>query len=143
MKAIKSDESTHNKDKGYATLELTLIMPLLILMIVLIIGLFIDTINDGASRAGSYEYLYTYNRKNEESAGTPDNPKFSQTIIGNADTSAGITASGGEVAVNLYHIERRVNGGYGAGSSAEYKTEYDKTTGRLRRWQLYGDYLWE
>ena len=118
-------------------------MPLLIILIVLIVSLFIDTINDSSLRAASYDYLYTYNKENEKITGTPDSTEFSHTIIGNADTSAGVSASGGEISVYLYHMERKVNGGYGAGSSAEYKTEYDKTTGRLRRWQLYGNYLWE
>ena len=49
-------------NKGYATLEITLIMPLLVLLAVMIISIFIDSINDGASRAESYEFLYTYTK---------------------------------------------------------------------------------
>ncbi|MBR4515065.1 MAG: pilus assembly protein [Lachnospiraceae bacterium] len=131
-------------NKGYATLELTLIMPLLILMIVMIAGIFIDAINDGDVRAKSYVYLYTYTKdSNKNETGSETGLPFGHAVIGGADTGASVNASGGEVSVSLYHVERSVRGGYTAGSSTEYKTEYDKTSGRLRRWQLYGDYLWE
>ena len=136
MKAKKTD-------RGYATVELTLIMPLLVILIILITGLFIDTVNDAALRAESYEYLYTYNRYSAESPKEKGELSFSHTLMGHAGTGAEVFTAGGEVAVSAFHMERKVDGGYATGSSAEYRTEYDKTTERLRRWQLYGDYLWE
>ena len=131
-------------NKGYATLEITLIMPLLVLLAVMIICIFIDSINDGASRAESYEFLYTYTKDDGKmNSETGREYSFSHMLIGGASTEPEVSDSGGEVKVSLYHMARKVSGGYTSGSRAEYKTEYDKTTGRLRRWQLYGDYLWE
>jgi len=141
---MKKFEVNKNINRGSATLEMTLIIPLVLWIVVNVIFIFIDSINDSVIRSEVYTSLYSYNVdvSNEEEEGklllninehligvyTVDELELSSDagVVSVAIDSGNI--SGGEV------HEYKIN-------DMEFSTEFDLCTSRLRRWQLYGDIL--
>lgn len=107
---------TKNKNRGSSTVEMCFVMPLIVIIIAAFIFLFLYAMDDGRSQARSYVKLYTYNSEGE------------------------VTEAYGEI----YCSTAKEEGRYGINRKMKiYKTEYGVRTGRLRRWQLYGDVLSE
>lgn len=103
-------------NRGSSTVEMCFIMPLIIILITAFIYLFLYIMDDGRKQAMSYVQLYTYNSEGE------------------------VAESYGEI----YYAAAKEEGRYGIDRKMKiYKTEYGVRTGRLRRWQLYGDVLSE
>lgn len=141
---MKEFEVKENLNRGSATLEMTLVIPLVLWIIVNVIFIFIDSINDSVIRSEVYTSLYSYNVdvSNEEEEGklllninehligvyTIDELELSSDdgVVSVAMDSGGV--SGGEI--HEYKIK-----------DMEFSTEFDLCTSRLRRWQLYGDIL--
>ena len=130
-------------NKGSATLEAVLIMPIILIVIVMVIYLFFDCINDSTVRARMYELLYTYS----EMEGPMDenvNEAVNDVPVGNGENSAVWGRDKHGIYVKTRGMEISANGSYGyVSDSMTYRTEYDQCADRLRRWQLYGDILWE
>ena len=135
-----------DNNKGMATIEVTFIMPILIFIICAILFLFLDIINDGIVQGEAYVRLYAISvgddadsisaalikEYEEKVVGTGNTPKVS---VGTDDGKIfadidGSSNAGG----NIYNYQ---------GVKRLYEREYELCTDRLRRWQLYGDILWE
>jgi uncharacterized protein (UPF0333 family) len=97
-------------NRGSATVELSLIMPVILLVIVLLIRLYMGLISEGSSCGESYSTLYLYEAS-----------ELSDTV----DVSAG--------SISIRVVSET--------DDITYKTEYDKCSSRLRRWQMYGDVI--
>lgn len=97
-------------NRGSATVELSLIMPVILLVIVLLIRLYMSLISEGDSCGESYSTLYLYEASGL--SGTVD--------VSDGSISIRVVSEAGDVT---------------------YKTEYDKCSSRLRRWQMYGDVI--
>jgi hypothetical protein len=110
-------------NRGSATIELSLIAPVILLIIVLIIKLYIGLIDEGNVCGSSYSSLYLYDVSEDG------------TIDDSLEEIAGYTLTGkvdsGSVSISAVSDM----------GSVTYKTEYDKSSSRLRRWQLYGDVI--
>ena len=118
-------------NRGSATVEISLIMPIIIYIVINIIFLKLDSVNDGVIHGEVYTSLYTYdeskdialvesNIENEISSRLVGGLKMPDINVSKQDNSIGIFAG-------------NVNG----------ETECGVCTERLRRWQMYGDILWE
>lgn len=114
-----------NRNRGSAVIELCFVMPVVICIVVALIFLFLDSVRDADIQSESYSVLYTYRGQG-------------------GGQQEGIIADGGEVCgtadgtlvldFGIYmYAPRRIC----------YRTEYGVCTGRLRRWQFYGDVLRE
>jgi uncharacterized protein (UPF0333 family) len=126
-------------NRGSATIELSIIMPLILLIIVMIIKLYIGLIYEGNVCGSSYSSLYTYEisetGKGSEKLETLNQEleKISDTGLAYEDDRHKLSAAASDGNINVVSV---------AGSgTVTYKTEYDKCSSRLRRWQLYGDVI--
>jgi hypothetical protein len=96
-------------NRGSATVELSLIMPVILLVIVLIIRLYMGLISEGSSCGEGYSTLYLYEA---------------------SELSDAVDVSDGSISIRVVSDD-----------DITYKTEYDKCSSRLRRWQMYGDVI--
>jgi len=132
------------KNKGSAVIEVCMIMPLLLGIIVLCIFLFIDSINDSVIRSDAYATLYTYNinadadEEREECIININNHLIGVFCLEDID----ISEDDGEISLSVK--SDYISGGnlhQYITEDKKYKTEYELCTKRLRRWQLYGDFV--
>lgn len=118
-------------NKGSATIEISLIMPIILCILAMFILLFIDSVSDGIIHGEIYTAIYTY----DETVGSAhmDNEvrsRLSDMLLGQEEKlDIMVVKTNDSIGINADGIHR--------------KTEYGICTERLRRWQLYGDILWE
>ena len=122
------------KKKGSTTVEMCIIMPIILSLLVLFIFLFLSGANEGIVQGSTYMTLYTYE------------------LTGNMIEKEGILQGetqilGEKMAWEIKLYMKKGNVYAKAQKLGErdriYGTEYGLCTSRLRRWQLYGDILWE
>jgi hypothetical protein len=126
-------------NRGSAAIELTIIMPVILLIIVMIIKLYMGLIYEGNICGSSYSCLYLYEIPDGASGGKSLDSLNSQleeisgTMLMYEDDRCDLTAllADGNVSIYAASVSEKVT----------YKTEYDKCSSRLRRWQLYGDVI--
>lgn len=128
-------------NRGSAVVEVSFVMPFVILIVFMTIALFIHNVQDGISQGTVYENLYLHSSfySGQE---LQDNisAKLNDTLLGEKNISVIVNDEKGSIVVN-------VRGICGAGileynlPEISYETEIDLCTKRLRRWQLYGDVL--
>lgn len=117
-KKYDGKETSLFNNRGSATVEMSFIMPVIIFIIMELIWLFLGVMCDGRRQGRAYVNLYSYAGEND-------------MVVHNAD---GITCTG------IYENDTVSDS---VSEVRQYSTEYEKRTGRLRRWQLYGDVLSE
>ena len=134
---------TKQSDRGSATLELVLIMPIILAVILMVIYLIFDSINDSYTRADIYQYLYTYDGR-EAPMKIAEEMNINRLPVGRGENTAYRGRDKNGVYVELSPGQRTAGGEYQyVADSATYRVEYGKCEERLRRWQFYGDVLWE
>ena len=108
--------------------------------------MFLDIINDAVVQGESYCGIYAISiGDNEERIKDKIISSLENELVGSGNTpEISLKVMSGEL--ETYIRTRYISGGniyrY-MGENTSYKREYDKCTQRLRRWQLYGDVLWE
>lgn len=107
-------------NRGSSTVEMCFIMPVIVIIIAATIFLFLYAIDDARHQGVGYVNLYAYRGSDEVIEGV---------AIGDGEISCAYSGEAGS-----YGIQRKCY---------IYSTEYGVRTGRLRRWQLYGDVLSE
>lgn len=110
-------------NKGSSVVELSLIMPIIFGVLVMVIMLFLDTVRDGLVQQDGYSVIYTY----EENSGLQEKIEDTKEKTGAGASYAGISNRN-----YCYEKERHV-----------FVTEVDVCSSRLRRWQVYGNIVWE
>lgn len=116
-------------NRGSTTVEMCLIMPIVLGIVVLCMALLVNTIVDGKAQEVAYSTIYTYE------------VNMDGKNVANADNeNIKIYTEKGLVKVQPSGIKGIL--GY-SNPIVLYCTEYDKCTGRLRRWQAYGDIFQE
>lgn len=130
---------------GSAVIEMTLIMPVIILIIVMILFLFFDVINNAVIMGETYCGIYEISVEDDKnSIDTLISENISDKAIGNDFPYVELEALSGEI---YAYVKMKENRGFNTyeyrSDSVTYKREFDKCTDRLRRWQLYGDIFWE
>ena len=110
-------------NKGSSVVELSLIMPIIFGVLVMVIMLFLDTVRDGLVQQDGYSVIYTY----EENSGLQEKIEDTKEKVDAGASYAGI--SNGNY---CYEKEGHV-----------FVTEVDVCSSRLRRWQVYGNIVWE
>lgn len=130
-------------NKGSATVELSIIMPVILLIIVMIIRLYLGLIYEGNVCGNTYSRLYVYEISSDESSllksggllsGLNEQLEdISTSLLSDEDEECTLNAvmSDGNISISSVSDSDNVT----------YKTEYDKCSSRLRRWQLYGDVI--
>ena len=103
-------------DSGSATVEISLIIPIVICIVFLLIRLFLDGIHEGLIYQEGYTNVYTFSQF--------DTDKTTQSC----------EFEGGSLLCNDGNVTF-------AGDGFSFTTEYLLCTPRLRRWQLYGDVI--
>lgn len=132
-------------DCGSATVEMCFVMPVILFIIINMIFLFLDSVNDGIIRGNIYTALYSYDEDgNVEVMQCSLEEDIRKTIIGNTYPAINAYSDDGEVGIDvrgdsnvpgeLYIYEPE---------DMRYSVETGVCTSRLRRWQMYGDILWE
>lgn len=121
VRKLKMDKYIKNftRNRGSATIEACLVVPIILCIVVISIFLFLDTVNDSIFMGEDYTNLYTYSQESGEK--------------GNIVEQSGkleIVQEPRRDSTRLYVHQA---------PTIIYETDYDKVTGRLRRWQIYGD----
>lgn len=122
-------------DKGSATVEISLIIPVILFVIVLIIRLYIRLIDEGAVFGNTYKELYLYGVEADEQYVEDKMNELLSVAVLDKESSYGVSVSStnGVVAMISNYNEHTLRS----------STEYNKCTSRLRRWQVYGDVICE
>ena len=110
-------------NKGSSVVEMSLIMPIIFGIVVMVIVLFLDTIRDGLVQQEGYSVIYTY----QEGAGLHEQLEEMK----NAETR---DAGQAVISDGNYRYEKEGH---------VCITEVDVCSNRLRRWQVYGNIVWE
>jgi hypothetical protein len=126
-------------NRGSMTVELCIIMPVILLIIVMIIKLYMSLIYEGNVCGRSYSSLYLYEisevtESGKKLDGLNDRlEEISDSVLMQENDRCSLSAavSDGNISIVSESSSGKVT----------YKTEYDKCSSRLRRWQLYGDVL--
>lgn len=128
-------------NRGSTVVEVSLVMPFVILIVFMTIALFIHNVQDGISQGTVYENLYLHSVFYSGQELQDDiSAKLDETLLGENNVSVTVNDEKGGIVVN-------VSGTCGTGileyilPEISYETEIDLCTKRLRRWQLYGDVL--
>ena len=131
------------RNRGSTTVEMCFVMPIILGILVMVIYLMFDAVNDSIVRGNCYTAIYTYREvKGRDLAGALTEG-IGETMIG-SDEGLSVTAGPGKGSVMARVTSDGDEGGYVYRvKSMKFETEYDKTTDRLRRWQFYGNVLWE
>lgn len=116
-------EGKKMNNKGSSVVELSLVMPIVLGVVVMVLILFTDTISDGLIQQDGYSVIYTYQEKervwnNPVETGSSENLKQAHTNISEGK----------------YQFEK---------DGHVFITEVDVCSNRLRRWQVYGNIVWE
>lgn len=159
LKIIKENiKNNVEKNSGYVTLEVTLIVPMVIGILMLAIYLMIDCIYDAAMLGTAYTDLYSYNgdvsvkeladaTKQELSSSIP----FASIMVDGVETEGilanhtiSLVAKAGDNQGSAGQNKNKTGGAYSYESGImSLKRDYKACADRLRRWQLYGDVIWE
>ncbi|MBQ9232755.1 MAG: hypothetical protein IJ167_01790 [Lachnospiraceae bacterium] len=133
-----------NNNSGSTIIEVSLIMPIVIAIIVSVIFIFMDVINDAIIQGNGYCGIYLISvGDSEESIENTIYSKINEEIVGVGNVPyLSLESVDGEIAVYIY-INKNGDTYTYQGENVCYKREFNKCTQRLRRWQLYGDVLWE
>lgn len=118
-------------NRGSATVEISLIMPIIIYIVVNIIFLNLDSVNDGVIHGEVYTSLYTY-----------DESKDIALVESNIENEISSRLVGGLKMPDI-NVSKQDNSIGIAVGNVSGRTECGVCTERLRRWQMYGDILWE
>ena len=110
-------------NKGSSVVEMSLIMPIIFSIVVMVIFLFLDTVRDGLVQQEGYSVIYTY----QEGAGLYEQLEEMK----NAETR---DAGQAVISDGNYRYEKEGH---------VCITEVDVCSNRLRRWQVYGNIVWE
>lgn len=105
-------------NKGSATVELSLIMPLVLFAVIFCVYIIANVYVDALAQETGYSSIYTYIEKEK--------------------TNKAVELKNGCAFCTPENF--RGLGNY-TNNKVTYKTEIDKCTSRLRRWQLYGNIL--
>lgn len=118
----------YKNNKGSATVEMCVVVPIILWICVNIMFVFMDVIGDSLSQGECYFAIYSFSDNQR-----PYEGDYTQPVL---EKDHHLLCQG----------KQTNNGGDGyfyTGNRNIYKTEYDLCTIRLRRWQLYGDVLQE
>ena len=110
-------------NKGSSVVELSIIMPVIISILIMVIFLFVDTIRDGLVQQDGYSVIYTY----QEKGGWKENSGQMRKNEESEETHAVISDG-------LCRFEKEGH---------VFVTEVGVCSNRLRRWQVYGNIVWE
>lgn len=111
------------KNRGSATVEVTLLIPVLLMIVVACIFLIVNSVQDGSIQGDIYSALYSY--------------------CGEQGDNLVYNGNGYIYSYSDSMEERNIIPNGGTPDRVRFQTEYDTCTSRLRRWQLYGDILRE
>lgn len=130
-------------NRGSAVLEMTLLMPVLIGIIMLVVFLLLDTIYDATVQGDGYTSLYTFS----DGEVLQENTALLQDALNQKIAFGEIAVLGFEkmLTVQLDIASRQKNKGVYGYEQSERKVIREKNicADRLRRWQVYGDVIWE
>lgn len=118
------------KNDGSAVVEMSLIMPILFGICVLVLTIFLDTVEDSLTCMDGYSILYTYDEN-----GLSEIWDHNQMI--NQSENPEETAYENGVGIIMDHQLRYEKKGH------TFIMETGVCSSRLRRWQLYGDIIFE
>lgn len=128
-------------NSGSTTVEMCFVMPIVFSVIIICLGILLGSVTDIRAQEMSYSAIYTYSGINDFYIGTEyaqNNALYNKP--GKADGQVKVYEKKG----NLYGYTTDIEGILGIkNKNITYRTEYDKCTTRLRRWQLYGDIFQE
>ncbi|MGN0436306.1 MAG: hypothetical protein ACI4D8_06750 [Wujia sp.] len=132
------------KNKGSATVELCLVAPIFLFIVCMFIGVFIKGINEGVIRGKAYVNLFSCDfRDDSENI----NNYFEHIYSGESGLSAAqLMAVEQEQGIIELKVSTRDDGIWNRINPVAGQLGFsleDKAVDRLRRWQLYGDVLWE
>lgn len=112
-------------NRGYATLEGTIVMAITMLIVLMVIFLFMDTVLDGKIWEDCYGEIYTFSMEDVSKTGV--SYEDFHVVVDTAKINCGYSGF-----AYRYETGQKI-----------FETEYDICSNRLRRWQLYGDVLSE
>lgn len=112
-------------NKGSTTVELSLVMPVIFFIITMCIAIIVNVSQDARAQSEAYCEIYEY-KDVYAAGGIKDIGKIK---IKNGELYTDSVSYRG---ILWYRTPVKT-----------YKTEYDKCSDRLRRWQLYGDTFFE
>lgn len=118
------------KNRGSAIVEISLIMPIIFGVIFLLLMLYIDTIKDSQTCREGYSMLYTYYENNMADA---DNA--GQIFVNNTKSDSTEQANGTFAILDKHCCYEK--------NEHIFMREIDLSSSRLRRWQFYGDTIFE
>lgn len=110
-------------NKGSSVVEMSLIMPIIFGIVVMVIFLFLDTVRDGLVQQEGYSVIYTY----QEGVGLREQLEEMKNAK-TRDAGQAVISDGN------YRYEKEGH---------VCITEVDVCSNRLRRWQVYGNIVWE
>ena len=111
-------------NKGSSVVEMSLIMPIIFGIVVMVIVLFLDTIRDGLVQQEGYSVNLLLVRKGLDCMNSWKKSKDAET----RDAGQAVISDGN------YRYEKEGH---------VCITEVDVCSNRLRRWQVYGNIVWE
>lgn len=100
-------------NKGNTIVEISLVMPIVFGVVVMVLFLFLDTVQDARIQQEGYSVIYTYQTGDAIETETWEEEKLEK-----------------------HEITLRKEGHV-------FVTETDVCSNRLRRWQVYGNIVWE
>lgn len=113
-----------NENSGSTTVEMCFVMPVVVVIIIFCLMLLLTPINDIKAQETSYSAIYTY-------SGDVEDIINEQIML--YEENGFVYGCAKCKKESSYYKNREVT----------YRTEYDKCTPRLRRWQMYGDIFQE
>ena len=122
-------------NKGTATVETGIIIPVILFVIVLIIRLYIRLIDEGAVFGNTYKELYLYGVESDEQYVEDEMNEMLSVVVLDKDSSYGVNVNSANGVVSMVSSYNE--------HTLRSSTEYNKCTSRLRRWQVYGDVICE
>jgi len=113
-----------NNNSGSTTVEMCFVMPVVVFITIFCVMLLLIPVNDIKRQEMSYSAIYTY-------SGGAENGINEQMMV--YEENGFVFGCAKRIKEPLHYKSREIT----------YKTEYDKCTPRLRRWQMYGDIFQE
>ncbi|MCM1287853.1 MAG: hypothetical protein NC240_06035 [Clostridium sp.] len=111
------------KNSGSTTVEMCFVMPIVIFVTIFCLMLLLMPVHDIQMQELSYSAIYTY---------SGDGSVINEQIRVYEENGF-VYGCAKQIKAPLQYKDREIT----------YKTEYDKCTPRLRRWQMYGDIFQE
>ncbi len=128
-------------NSGSTTVEMCFVMPIVFSVIVICLGILLSSVTEIRAQEMAYSAIYTYSGINDFYGDT----EYTQNnALENKANKADGQVTVYEKKGNLYGYTTNIEGILGIkNKKVTYRTEYDRCTTRLRRWQLYGDIFQE